>query len=320
MSPATGLREALAAAELPRSGRFLLGVSGGRDSMALLHALSGFGQKRFTVCHLNHRLRGAAASADARFVEREARRLGLAYEGGTADTRALAKQQGLSLEHAAREARRAFFLTCARTHRCRTLLLAHHADDQAETCLLNLFRGTGMTGLSGMQKDARRDGLRVIRPLLTVSRETIAKYVEEHEIRFREDASNASLDFTRNRLRHEVLPLVEQVFGYSPRPALLRLAEILRAENEWMESLIPTPTSELSCQELRAMSLGLQRRFVLRWLRQEGIFEPGFAETEKVLSLLPLPDAPAKVNLPRGVHARRRAGRIFLEFPRPGKR
>lgn len=317
MSTSEALLVALAQARplLPRSGRFLLGVSGGCDSMALLHALVEIGQQGFIVCHLNHRLRGSAAAADARFVERTTIRLGLTYVGATADTRRLATEQGLSVEHAARDARRAFFRTTAREQHCRTLLLAHHADDQAETCLLNFFRGTGMTGLSGMQKDTRRDGLRVIRPLLEVSRDEVVAYVAARKIPYREDASNASLDYTRNRLRHEVIPLVEQVFRFSPRPALLRLGEILRAENDWMESLVPPLSRELSCRELRDMPLALQRRFVLRWLRQEKVFEPGFAETEKVLSLLNLPDAPAKINLPKGVHARRRAGRIFLEFP-----
>jgi tRNA(Ile)-lysidine synthase len=134
--------------QFPLSHRYLIGVSGGRDSIALLNLLLGFGYEKLVVCHLNHRLRGAASRADARFVEKVARNLGLDCEIGSVDVGALAKRCKLSIETAARFARLAFFVEVARRRRCSRIFLAHHADDLVETALLNLFRGAGPGGMA----------------------------------------------------------------------------------------------------------------------------------------------------------------------------
>ena len=134
---------------LSRTARYLVGVSGGRDSVALLHALVEAGFRRLIVCHLNHGLRGRAAAADARFVATLAARLGLECESEQVDVARLAKKMGQSLETAAREVRYAFFARVARRRRCRSLFLGHHAGDQVETFLFNLFRGSGRGGLGG---------------------------------------------------------------------------------------------------------------------------------------------------------------------------
>src|SRR5262245_28807668 len=157
----------------PPDARYLIGVSGGRDSVALLHWLVSLGYERLIVCHLNHRLRGRSSDADAEFVKRlvgrynqdlvgQAPRLSGARTGkrrarptktgriqlelGSANIRALAKKQKMSIETAAREARYAFFAETARRRNCRTIFVAHHADDLVETFLINLFRGAGSAG------------------------------------------------------------------------------------------------------------------------------------------------------------------------------
>ena len=304
---------------LSRTARHLVGVSGGRDSVALLYALLEAGFKRLIVCHLNHGLRGRAANADARFVEALAEKMGLECESGKVDVAQIAKNAGQSHETVARHVRYAFFAEVARKRRCHSLFLAHHADDQVETFLFNLFRGAGRAGLGGMSPDSQRTvtgvRLRVLRPMLGVWRTEIDAYMKEHALRFREDESNKEMDFTRNRVRHELLPVLERVFGRDVRGAVWRSATILRSEEEWLASLAGEEKSEqLDLAALREMPVARQRRRILTWLRAGGVPNAGFEQVETVRSLLKIAEnSPSKVNLPGNWHARRRAKRLFLE-------
>lgn len=300
----------LAALESFPRRAYLVAVSGGRDSVALLHALHALGHKKLTVVHLDHRLRGRASAADAAFVACLAKKLGHPALLGRADARAYAAGRGLSIEHAARELRHVFFEACARRTRCRRVILAHHANDQIETCLHNFLRGTGVAGLAGMRPATSVGALTFVRPLLGIRRAEIDAYIAAHGLKFREDATNAGRDATRNRLRLDVIPAITRAVGPSFGDAILRAAEILREEDAWMESLVAPPPATLRVADLRALPLAARRRTVRRWLRERGVAEAGFAETERVLSLL---DGPAKINLPGDRHARRRAGEIFLE-------
>ncbi len=297
--------------------KYLIGVSGGCDSMALLFALHEASFHKMVVCHLNHGLRGREAAQDAVLVRRTAKKLGYPCEIARVNSAAKAKAEKKSIELAAREARQAFFATCAKKYGCRQVFLAHHADDQVETVLFNFLRGTGAAGLGGMKPDSRAHGLRWLRPLLNVKRDDILSHVRSAGIPYREDKSNAEMAHTRNRLRHEVIPVLTKAVGLSCKDAILRAAEILREENAWMEASIPEVERELSCQMLLDQPLALRRRTVLRWLNQQGVAEAGFEETRLVLSLLNDGSGPAKINLPGDWHARRRAGRIFIERPRP---
>ena len=305
---------AIELSEYPPGSRYLVGVSGGRDSVALLHLLVEAGFHRLIVCHLDHGLRKRASRADARFVEKLAASLNLEFETETVDVRTLAEGAGRSIETAAREARFAFFARVARRRRCRTVFLAHHADDQVETLLFNLFRGAGRAGLSGMNADCERvvagagEGrpvrLRLLRPMLGVWREQINAYIAGRHP-YREDASNRSPEHTRNRIRHELLPLVEEIFGRDTRGVLQRTAEILRAEDEWLDALTSAPETDfLSVPELKAQPLACQRRRILAFLRAHAVPNAGFEQVETVRSLLH--EARAKVNLPGDWHARRR--------------
>jgi tRNA(Ile)-lysidine synthase len=301
--------------------RALVAVSGGRDSVALLHGLHGLGWQKLVVVHLDHQLRGAASRADAKFVERLARKLELRCMVGRADVRGYAAERGISIETAARELRHAFFVGVARRERCRDVFLAHHADDQVETCLFNFLRGSGAAGLAGMRPEsALKIGATTLclrRPMLGVRRAEIDAFLTARKIRWREDASNLSAAYTRNRLRARVLPMLAEEFGPAFPEAILRAAEILAAEEDWMrgEAGRFVHGAELSVRELAAAPLALRRRVVRDWLERAGISEVGFAETERVLTLLDARTGPAKVNLPGGCHARRRAGKLFLERP-----
>jgi tRNA(Ile)-lysidine synthase len=138
-------------AALPNERRYLIGVSGGRDSVALLHWLLGQDYRKLIVCHFEHGLRGRAGKGDARFVERLAKKYGLNFELGCADIAALAARKKQSIETTARHERLAFFERVGRRRRCLTIFLAHQADDQVETFLLSLFRGAGARGLGAMR-------------------------------------------------------------------------------------------------------------------------------------------------------------------------
>ena len=303
----------------PPDERYLIGVSGGRDSVALLHWLISLGYKRLIICHLNHRLRGRSSDADARFVEKLAAKYQTDFELGSADVRALAKKNMMSVETAAREARYAFFAKVARRHRCHTIFLAHHADDLVETFLFNLMRGAGLTGLTAMRDVSRRDLndsklLMIVRPLLSVWRSDIDKYVREHQLRFRDDATNKNLAPTRNRVRNRIIPYLENMLGRNVRQNIWRTAIIAAEEENWIESELPDATeANLSVVKLRTLPIALQRRAILKWLRAHNISEIGFDVVERVRSLVDREARMAKVNLPRDRHARRRAGRIFIE-------
>ncbi|MEI6494023.1 MAG: tRNA lysidine(34) synthetase TilS, partial [Verrucomicrobiota bacterium] len=298
--------------EHPRARSYLVGVSGGRDSMALLHALKCLGFQKLIVCHLDHGLRGKLSHGDARFVTKQAALLGYEIESARAGTKEFAKATGRSLEAAARELRRAFFLECSKRRRCRSLLLAHHADDQIETCLFNFLRGSGAAGLAGMRPESTQNRLRIIRPMLEIRRDEINTFIADNKIPFREDHTNADLKHTRNRIRNLVVPAITEAFGPSFREAVLRASQIFRIEDEWMESQTPEVSEKLGCAALRAMPDALRHRTVLRWLRRSSVPEPGLFETRRVLSLLDAENGPAKVSLPGNLHARRRAGEIFL--------
>lgn len=219
--------------------RIVVAVSGGLDSVSLLAALVALRPAwRFTlrVAHLNHQLRPEAAE-DAAFVEQLAARYGLPVTVGSRPVAAMAQEQGRSLEDMAREERYAFLREVARQYSAARIAVAHTMDDQVETVLLHLVRGAGADGLSGMPlcRPLERD-CRLIRPLLACWRRDVAAFAQAQGLAWREDASNRDPAFLRNRIRHELLPLLER---YNPqaRSAIATLAETARAEHELMTTL-----------------------------------------------------------------------------------
>jgi len=289
--------------------------------VVLLHTLLRAGFSKLVVVHINHCLRGRASGGDAAFVRRLAARLTLPVVVGKTDTRGYATARGVSLELAARELRMAVYARAAKLHRTSHVVLGHHADDQVETCLFNYLRGSGTGGLTGMKSvsefDAGAASLTIHRPMLAIRRNAIDHYAAGESIIFRDDETNAQDAFTRNRFRHQVIPLLQEIMGDACVDAILRNAEILRAEHEYLNSIIDSQPLDraLAVRTLRAMPLALQRRTVTAWLTQFGPPECGFAEVELVLRLVPKDAGVAKINLPCDYHCRRRAGEIFLEPP-----
>jgi tRNA(Ile)-lysidine synthase len=303
--------------KLPPDGRYLVGVSGGRDSVSLLHWSIDSGYKNLIVCHLNHQLRGRASNDDARFVEKLANKYDVDVAIGSADVRAFAATRKMSIETAAREARYEFFARIAKAKRCRTIFLGHHADDVVETFLINLFRGSGNTGLAAMREVSKRRignvDLAIVRPLLGIWRSEIDRYLRVHRLKFREDASNKNLAPLRNRIRRRVIPYLEKTLSRNIRQSIWRAAMIAAQEENWIESQIAdSPNAELSVAKLRALPVALQRRAILKWLRTHNIANVGFDVVENVRALLDRDSPVAKTNLPQDRHVRRRAKKIFI--------
>ena len=205
--------------------------------LEILHRLREEWGWRLVVAHFNHRLRGRASDADEAFVKKEAARRGLRCVAGRGDVRAFARRHGVSIEMAARQLRHTFLAKSARRRCIPTVALAHHADDQVELFFLRLFRGAGGRGLAGMPPASASPvdaGIRLVRPLLTVTRDELAAYARQQALRFREDASNACLDFLRNKVRRRLVPLIEREFQPAIRRTVLRAVEILGSETDFV--------------------------------------------------------------------------------------
>jgi tRNA(Ile)-lysidine synthase len=293
---------------LPES--LLVGVSGGVDSVALLHALVRIGRKP-VVLHFDHGWR-IESGEDADWVKNQARKLGLKYvEAKMRKTAAVASRGPREAD--ARAARYAFFAKTARRLGIPHLVLAHHADDQVETFLMQLLRGSGAAG-RGMDFLTERDGLSLHRPWLGVWKKEILTYARRRKLTWREDSTNTDTRHRRNLIRRRVLPYLQKQFGRHVTENLFRAAEIARAESEWLDTLCASAAneSELSVKALRASPLAQQRRTLLRWLQARGVKNISFADVEAVRDLLENVSS-AKVNLSAGKFARRRAGKIFVE-------
>jgi tRNA(Ile)-lysidine synthase len=218
---------------LPRGAVVVVGVSGGADSIALLHGLRALGRDhdhplRLHVAHLHHGIRGADADADAAFVESLAADLGLPCIRDHVDIPKLHAREPGSREELARRERYRFFERAAARCGADHIAVGHHADDQAETVLHRIVRGTGLRGLAGMApvRTLRGvEGCRLVRPLLCVTRKEILAYLESGGMAYRTDATNADRDLTRNRIRGELLPELARDYNPRVRAALVRLAE-----------------------------------------------------------------------------------------------
>lgn len=305
-----------ALAPYPKSALALIGVSGGIDSCVLLHLLRMIGFDKLIVCHLNHNLRGIESERDLDFVVDICRKLDLQFY---AETLKELTHTG-SPETAARIARFEFFARAAAKFGTTALFLAHHADDQVETFLFNLFRGTGSFENAIIKSESvtviGEQRLILIRPLLHVWKQQLREFASAHHIESREDHTNSDRQMTRNRIRNELIPEIERIVDRPIKAALLRTIEVAEMEGEFVRSYVPQlhTAKELSVRELVQLPVAIQRRVIHGWLLFHQIADFGFAEVEAARSLLKC-ERVAKINLPRNVFCRRRAGRLFLQFP-----
>ncbi len=307
-------------ASASRRKRWLVGVSGGADSVALLRLLVAEGFRNLVVCHLDHLLRGRASTEDAKFVRLLADSLKLPCEIGVADVAARKKISQQSMETEARAARHEFFAGCACKFSCRRIILAHHADDQAETVLWNLLRGSkGLKGMRAEQELTTESGvkLELIRPLLGVRRSELVDWLESQRLPWREDASNAEPVAVRNRLRNEIFPLLAEVANRDVVPAFVRGAadsEDTEALANWAleQAKVMDPQGRLHLPVLRSLPVALQRIALWRYLQNQGVRPLDRDLIDRGLALSDVKN-PAVINLPGGGKLRRREGRLWVD-------
>lgn len=296
---------------------FVVGFSGGRDSVALLWGLNELAPGRLVAAHLNHNLRGTDAAADEVFCRDFCAARGIEYVAAVAD---LAPDMP-NLEQRARAARYAWFdeVMSARAAGRRVFLLtAHHREDQAETVLLHLLRGAGTGGLAAMRERSGRH----LRPLLNVPRCVLEGALNEQGLGWRDDASNECLDYTRNFVRHRVLPQMRQVNPQADR-ALAQAAEIAAAEEQYFDNIIEEKISAkmqwadgaaYPWADLQAEPLAIRRRLVRGlWLAATGaaVCPLGLNQVDGVLALPP----GGAVAISGAVLAKRRGKLLILQVP-----
>jgi tRNA(Ile)-lysidine synthase len=219
--------------------RVAVACSGGADSVALLRVMLDLREELgivLSVAHFHHQIRGPEADEDQRFVQELATRFGLEFHAGSGDVPCYAAAQKVSLETAARELRHQWFAELVQQNKADMIATAHTLDDQAETVLMRILRGTGVRGLAGIAPQQKAKHL--VRPLLETSRREIEAHLKAIGQAWREDSSNLDVSHTRNRVRHTLLPLLERDFNPAIRQTLADLAELARGEEEYWSSEI----------------------------------------------------------------------------------
>lgn len=307
---------------LRAGGRVLVALSGGADSVAmlfLLRELESAGELAIAgVAHLNHQLRGADADGDEAFCAALAARLALPFRSGRVDVAALARDRRRSLEDMARDVRYAFLAAAASELEADAVAVAHTRDDQAETFLLRLLRGAGARGLAGIRPRAGR----VIRPLLEIRREELRVYLRDVGECFREDASNADVVIPRNRIRHELIPYLQQRFNPGAADVLAREAALARHDEELLDAqaielasrIVVTDdvgTVRIDGPALREAPKALALRVALAALeRQAGGRPVGFEHVQRLLEFAG-DGKNASISMP-GQHAAKSGDAILL--------
>lgn len=305
------VQEAIENHKLIKDGEtIIVALSGGPDSVCLAHILWQLQKKlgfKIILAHLNHNLRGKESDSDSRFVQKLAKKLNLPLEN-----KKLRKKP--KNEATAREARYAFLEQVRKKYRGRGIAVAHTADDQVETILLNFLRGAGLAGLSGMQPKNNF----LIRPLLECGRGEILVYLKENHLAYRNDSSNFDLKYTRNKIRHKLLPLLEKEYNPQIRKNLLKLGEVNRAAEEYIKEEAkdfirrnPHPLPLKSWQTLPPILKTETLRQMIGSI--SGKVQDIYAiHLEEMVKMLESPRGNKKKNLPHGLQILKKNGRILV--------
>ncbi len=315
-------------AGMPKNTPVLLALSGGADSRALLHLLAQQAQRdgfSLSAAHLHHGIRGEEADRDLDFCRTLAAQYGIVLYEKCVNIPALAAKRGTSLEREAREVRYAFLQDVMWTHEIPLLVTAHHADDQLETVLFRLCRGTDTTGLPGIApvRDLMKD-YKLVRPLLSVTRREILRYCEDEGLEYVTDSTNSDTDYARNRIRADVVPVLEELFA-QPQHRVAALAESLREDARYLASIAQKAFREqyqngsLAVSTLRELPMPILRRVLSLWIANETGSDCERVHRTAVLALIKQErDGFAEVSLPEGWFARREDGRLILSRERRG--
>lgn len=308
-------------AMLPPGGTVLCAVSGGADSLCLLHFLHALAEERdfaLHAAHFDHRLRGEESTADAFFVETRCKLWKIPFHLGSADVAEAARRAGTGVEETARALRYAFLEETAGAIGADVIATAHNASDNAETVLLHLIRGAGLQGLTGIPP--RRD--RLVRPFLTTAREEIEFYLREQGVAWREDSSNADDTYTRNFLRHRLLPVLEEL---NPRflSGMERTIRLLRQDNDFLNAQAAQVAAlarwaeddlVIEARHISSAPAAIAPRAVRTLLARLGNGSTDYASAhlEAVVDLARGDDPSAVAFLPGGLMAQRVYGELLL--------
>jgi tRNA(Ile)-lysidine synthase len=305
--------------------KVLVAVSGGPDSVALLHALKG-SPFHCIVAHIDHQLR-SGSSGDARFVQRLAAKWDFAVRCKQLAVLAEAKKLKQGIEETARQMRYSALLNFAKEEGCMAILTGHHREDQAETVLFNFLRGAGSLGLAAMPRSRRlvSGGPLLIRPLLTVSRAAIRAYLKENRVPYRIDPSNGLTRFSRNRIRHQTLPLLARDFpGLVER--LAQQADLFSQEEDFWSLLLAKNLSKTARRNKQKLIIDLKQLF--RYHKALGrrllrALLPGlsFQEVERLFFLAQQSDETATLLLSGGLAVSKRADKLVISaISGPGRK
>ena len=316
----------------------LVGVSGGADSVALLHAMAGLCDAHdfsLTAVHVNHGLRGEASQGDAVFVQTLCRQLSVPLLHYTVDVRAAMASQSAGMEEAARILRYECFQKAMGKSGAKALLLAHHMDDQAETILMHLMRGSGQAGLTGMEVSQPFSGGLLVRPLLSFRRDVLCQALMEQGLSWREDATNSQPVTLRNRLRLDIMPLLEAM-APGCIAAMGRTAKLIADEEAWWQSeakgylrayaRFEKSLCFVNCDVLKKSHRAIARRMIrafwdsavcsMGMMMHRSMFSLDFDKTEELLDCA-LGLSGKAINLPGNVRGERSETRLFLIPPNP---
>lgn len=321
---------------LRRDDRVVVGVSGGADSTALLHILADLNKSldwllSLHAAHLNHGLRGAESDADAVFVQATADSLDIPCTVEKRDIAARAAEDGAGIEEVARRERYAFFERVCLQTGAKIVAVGHHADDNAETILHRILRGTGLRGLSGIPRVraiSPRSEIRLVRPLLHLTRVDLRKYLLDAGVAFREDSSNFSTEPMRNRIRQSLLPKIEAEVNPQAREALLRLGSqavwleefLHETVDRTFETLIISRTDQelvLNAEALARKSRIFQTELVRRAYTSFGLGEQdlGFTHLVAAMGLIGDDASGRQTMLPGGMTVEKRYGQLIFSLP-----
>lgn len=296
----------------------VVGLSGGADSVTLLHLLCKM-DLTLLPCHINHNLRGEEALRDQRFCEELCASLGLTLRVFSEDAAGYAKERGMSLEEGARDLRyRCFEKLCAESG-AKTIAVAHTLSDSAETVLFSLARGTGLSGLCGIPPVRMMGDVRIVRPLIECTREEIEEYCREQGLSYVTDSTNLSDDYTRNKIRHQLLPLLETIHPSAQR-SVGRTIGLLRQDRDYLEKQADTAFERLSedgklqREPFLKMDPALQGRVLLR------LADDIFCDRKKLsLCLEAAEKGRGAVELAKDVFFRAQAQYLYLEHRKPAE-
>lgn len=318
---------------LEKGDRIVVGVSGGADSMSLLLFLMSVREEyelTLVVVHVNHGIRGAAADADEKYVRDFCAERGVACECVHADVPTIVRNTGMTEEEAGRMLRYNAFRRICELYSCNKIAVAHNREDNAETVLFNMFRGSGISGIRGISPVREEDGITIIRPLLSTSRAEIEDYLNELQVRYVSDATNAETEYSRNRIRHKVLPYVSEEINSGAVQHITELAEQAGEIEQLIDELVAREIDRLSerdllryrCKDavrvdiayLRGMN-GLLRRSLLRRLLGEMAGRLKDIEQTHIRILEDLSEGPTgrSADLPYGLRAEREYGWLVIK-------